>query len=521
MAKKGFSEETQSCLSTLFRTQEDIGKGRPFVNINNRNWELDELIGNVRRQPFVVTNKKSPMLDLNAILEKENKINTRLDELQMNSTKSAFIEVIRVEEHKEVKFWNAEMRNGKLYPPRMLIDLSGQNIEAGQSVRVNTGYVIRVPFIAKKHSVEKDVIKIAEPTKQPDFIIVPLIMIGNSNRNGGGSSSSSSPAKIITTCCPRDPDDTGLFTINFTLVSGKLEKLQVVLNAYNTCRPLTSVFLLNPEPNAEIFKPKDSRSGRLVKNPKIKIHFDSLERSADGSGTLKTFNSLVSPIVTYDNQKVCINGVSVLFVNRKREWLNADLLCTPGLYHHKDGKRSIIPGIYKTDNIIIDKNTHGMVFLESRLSLFSQNSTSMDNLLYLNGAFKDLPYYEEAHKAMKQLMRGLKGLQQGFEKCTALKSRYAAENFNLADLLRLYDYHRNVDDQLDQLKEKTALNDEEMFKSQTVYANPYSVTIRNAMTALANIFSSTTTTTTNNNNKRPASEDVENKENATKHFKAE
>nr|WOJ45413.1 GrBNV gp23-like protein [Apis mellifera nudivirus] len=495
MEKKGFSEETQSCLSTLFRTQEDIGKGHPFVTVNNRNWELDELIGNIRQQPFVVMSKKSPMLDLNSILEKESKINTRLDELQMNSTKSAYIEVIRVEEHKEVKFWNAEMRNGKLYPPRMLIDLSGKNIEPGQSVRINTGYVIRVPFIAKKHSVEKDVIKIGEPTKQPDFIIVPLIMIGGNNNKNGGSGGS---AKIITSCCPRDPDDTGLFTINFTLVSGKLEKLQVVLNAYNTCRPLTSVFLLNPEPNAEIFKPKDSRSGRLVKNPKIKIHFDSLERNTDGSGILKTFNSLVSPIVTYDNQKVCINGVNVLFVNRKREWINPNLLCTPGLYNYKDGKRSVVPGIYKTDNTIIDKNTHGMVFIESRLSLFSQNSTTMDNLLYLNGAFKDLPYYEEAHKAMKQLVRGLKGLQQGYEKCLSLKTRYAAENLKLDDLLRLYDYHRNVDDQLDQLKEKTALNDEEMFKSQTVYANPYSVTVRNAMTTLANIFSPNNNNNSNN-----------------------
>lgn len=485
-----FSENTSSVLAKLYETEEDIGHERAFIvdEANGSKRYASDIVTRVSRQPFVAIRGKTPTLDLTAIARDNatKAFAAKLDALpQCAGNKSAFMELVLVEKNERVKAWNSERKNGKLFPPRMLIDLSGETIEPGDAVRINTGYVIRVPFIAKTRTVEKNgTVNVGARAKQPDFVVVPLVAGAEKKVDD----TETTKPEIIVACCPRDPDDTGLLTLNFTLLSGSVSKLRVVFNAYATCRPLTSISLVHPEPNTEIFKPKDSRNGRFVKNPKVKIHYDSLTREVDGSANLKTFNSLVSPPTTYERQRVNIVGQTVMFVNRKREWFNPSLICTPGIYNHRGDDRTVVPGVYRggDDNRQMGKNTHCMVFVEGKLPLFSEFSQDKSNLTFVNGAFSDIHMYDDIYKSMKQLIRGLQGLKQGYERCATIKTRYP--ELGMWDMLRLYDYHRSINDRLDELKEKIALTDEEMFESQTGRSSPYSRLVFRALKTLADIY---------------------------------
>lgn len=479
--KKEFGDGTRSRLSEIYRTLDRIPDRNPSVRIddddgngNDDATTMRELLDDLAsQQPFVSSRRKRATLDVEAAVKPDDVLRIcRLLDTKRRDSAGVTAKFVNVSRNPRVKFWDASFKKKGdqrcYYPPRMLVDLSGESIEPGSSVRCNTGYVIKIPTYANARSVGKsgDSIVEGKRAKQPDFVIVPLITcLGD--------------AVIVPAITPRDPDDDGLLTVNFTLLSGRVDSLRVVFNAYLTSQPYGSVDLVDAEPNAQIFKAKDARSGRLVKNLKVKACFDLARlRDDDGSLEMPTFNALVSPCEMYERQRVVVHGRDVLLSSRKREWQDEDLLTLSGYYDAGDASRFVAPIVVERER---RKNTHCLTFIESRCTLFSDQAERTYDLKLLNGAFFDMPNYETIYKSVKQLIDGTETLALGYATCLRLKEK--RPSLDLQRAMLLYDYHRRVIDN-DGLDERLMLTEKEMYDTRPQELNVCSSNVRKALLTL-------------------------------------
>lgn len=476
MSKREFSARTQSRIESLYPGGiDELPRKNPSVTLNGTtNIDNRALFQRIVDQPFVTTAAKHSTIDLDKIERQDITALYRALDRMKKGPQNVTAEFINVQPtpNKRVRFWNAEIKQGKFYPARMIVNID-QEIPTHHGVRINTGYIIRIPLLARARLVKNGKIEIGSINRQSDFVIIPTV-------------EANPDCVIIPTVYARDPDDSGLFTINFVLVSGKLTQLKVVFNAYITNRPLVSVTLVDPEPNAEVFKAKDSRSGRLVKNPKVKVHFDRASIDKENRHVqFETFNPLITPPVTYERQRLRIIEQSAIFTSRKREWFNNELITFGGYFDASDPTNSVLPKVMTSVGQTSPKNTHCIVFVESKATLFSEPGNNRNDLKILNGAFIDIPQYESVVKVIKQLVTGVNGLCIGYETCSMLAKKYGLD---LEKLIKLYDYHRSLTDDEETLRSRTNLSDADMYNSRPVDSNPYSVNMFKAFVKLVSIF---------------------------------
>lgn len=471
---KSFGDTTKSRLEDIYETLEDIPKKEPRLLMEDgtkRNTR--DLLDAVVRQPFISTCYKRKSLEIAEIIKPEDvlRINHVLESKKREAEGVTAI-FVNVSTNPKVRFWDASFKTKgskmQYYAPRMLINLKDEAIEPGMSVRCNTGYILKIPtYATEKRMTDKGLVKdaTAKRTKQVDFVIVPMIeCVGD--------------ADIVPSVTPRDPYDDSLLTINFVLVRGKIESLRVVFNAYKIAQPLGSVKLINPEPNAEIFKPKDSRSGRLVKNLKVKACFGDARIDTDGTLVVPTFNALVSPVKVFEHQYLQMRDVSVLISSRRREWCDENLVTLSGYYAANDPNEFVRPiSIYRE----LSKNTHCVCFISTRCTLFSEQSVDRTGSKLINGAFIDIPGYSATIKALRQLIDGMETLSLGYAMCSRLKKQ--RPNMDIRKAMLLYDYHRRLIDD-EELDARLELTEKEMYDTRPQESNAYSVNMYKSLKTL-------------------------------------
>lgn len=473
-SKKVFSEQTKSKLSELYDDSvENVIAKKAVLNLYDVPITVDRIIDSIKIQPLVTTAKKSAQLDF-AMIDHDKINEAKKNILAISKSKeTVVIEVIQVEAKSEVTFMHSEMiavgKNKKFAVPRFSIDLSKETIGAHCGVRINTGYAIKINTVSMGKAVVDGKIVNTSAGSQPDFIIMPIIV---SEHDG-----------LIQSFYGRDPEDTGLLTINFTTTKAldTSKPLQVLLNAYTVERPLGMATIHNPESTNDLFKAKDNRSGRWVKNPKIKFIANSFDTtSLPGSLLLTTFDNTKNPSLCYEKQKIKIDKIVTLFTSRKREWCDPNLITYAGIFNPFTGKHSESMVLKSSD---VKHNTHGIVFIKNKISVFSVASKFNHDCRILNGAFYNIPSYGEINRDIRKVTSALTNLSIGAKICKSIEA--ANSSFKIQDLLRVFDYERSIALSDVRLPSKVLDSDEKLFNERPAELNCYSVILYKALKSLA------------------------------------
>lgn len=469
-SSKEFAEDTRSRVDELFESTDDMVNRKMSLTIYGEKFTFDRLQAAMLDQlPFIKTKEVSPRIDLTSITKEDvDSIRNSLEQAIPRVNDPCLIQWVCTKKFKEVVFFDSEMKNGKLFPPRMSIDVG--TVTPNSSVRINTGYVFKMPSKAEMLGVKDGKIVKSGYQKQPSFVIIPHIFCDNDG--------------FIPTIYARDPEDAGLFTVNFTTSSGVIGKLRVVLKAYRVVSARDQVTIVDSEQSTStVFKPKDQNVGRLVNNPKPKIIYESMRYETDGNKALfKTYDSTQKTLKTYQKQQLCIERLITLIVSRKREWNNSGLVSLSGLFV-PSGKH-IAPKVAKGSEY--NTNTHCLTFVDCRLNLFSTRATECNDVKVVNGAFCDTESYAEVSKAIRKVVSSLNGLSVGVAHCKNIASR--RPDLPLDRLIRLMDYHKSVLESDDQLKDKCFKSDKGMYASKPSHTEAYSVSLYRAFRTLVSVY---------------------------------
>lgn len=431
-------------------------------------------------EAFIKTLPEFQTIDKKWILDKPNILN---EDFNFSITgvpncgekiKPINAEFIRVIPYEHVKFYNHD--TARKLVPRMLINVQNRDIDAGHCVFINTGYAIKFTS--------------SSINNQREFILIPNIVCKDANNKN---------CKIIPNIYARDEDDCGLFTVSFTLLEGVPSKIQIVFNCYLVGKIVDNcVELHEREPNNDVFKPKDMKTGRTTKNLKIKTHFYSMTRSNNNDYVeFQTYNHLVSPPITWSKQKLRIHKTAVI-TSRRREWLQADLLTLSGVC--VDATNDRVPKVFtREDNHIPNKNTHCVTIIESKAIFHSKNSGVNDyrGLSLINGAFINInDNYVKIQKHIK-IMNSI--IDKFFvyktiisSMCSGLTHETFGSNVKACNLFRIFDASGSLNMIDEEKLTKSLMTDEEIFdelKIQVVKTtSTLSSTLLNSMYWLTSTF---------------------------------
>lgn len=356
---------------------------------------------------------------------------------------------------------------GEFAPPKFIIDVG--KIPANSSVCINTGYVISIPTITKQ----------GKP--QSPFVIIPRIKIKYEKTLNNPPTDIIIPSIYV-----RDKDDTGFFIINFTTRAHFEGKLVVTLHAFDTENSTTEFELQNPEDDSKIavFKTKDQKDGRQVKNLAHSIQYESIcqHSSDDGkvngvlfdtyTNTAENSSSAQQGIKVNKKQKLFVSNIAFIMSSRKREWNNSNLVSLSGLYlpafKSINKKQLILPPVI-AKNSSYSNNTHCITNLANRSSLTTSTSNfDITNFKLLNGSFANLPFYKALVKSLKTIISDFDNIKSCFKNgCKHLFEN--EENMqNASALIKLIDYHRNFFQCDPQLSNKLRASDEILYQTRPI-----------------------------------------------------
>lgn len=476
--KKIFSSAVESCIYKLYKSIDDVSAKRVELEMaGGEKVSFDEIQNAAMHQPFISTKNKSCLLDIDAIDLTDVDRRVKAIANIKKDVQTAVIEAIKIDDFPNVKYNSAELvsKDGKssVYrPPRFTIDVSKENIEPHQGVRINTGYVFRMPTYCMGKTIQNNKIVNTSISKQINYVVLPIIC----SKNHG----------IIQTIYARDPHDTGLFTINFT-TTAKFDKslpIQVVLVAYSVANANLGANLVNAvDGSPGLFKNKDSGVGRYVRNPKVKFYAARMEVDGDGRAIeFPTFDNKVKPIKDFEKQRLRINDINAIMVSRKREWCSQNLVTVAGLFLTKEAnfKPIVVNGSEITNN------SHCLVFINKRITLFDADGAIGDDIILLNGAFSNLDHYSEIIGKLRVVASAMHGLSVGVEACKDVITK--KPDINLDNLLKLYDYNRGIKSNDPKLLERSLISDRQMFEERSTTKIPYSANMYKALMILAKIF---------------------------------
>lgn len=476
---KIFNNQTKSKLNELFDgcDFDKLVSKQAGLTLYGKKITFEDIINRAKNHPFVLTEKKSGLLETdNVNFEHIDRSFSCLNSIPKGK-ETAVIEIIHVEDIPQVRFLHSDMakigNKHKFVPPRITIDLSGQMIDAHVGVRINTGYVVKINSITMGKSISDGKIVDTSFGVQPDFVVIAQIV---SKHDG-----------IIQSIVARDPEDSGLLTINFTTTK-KLDTsvpMQVVLTAYSTATPFGQISLIDSESTNDLFKAKDNRTGRWVKNPKTKFiatKFDTT--SKPGHLLLTTFDNSKKPISYYDKQKIKIGKLITLFTSRKREWCDKELITHFGVYNPHNLKKSS-EGLVVAGSTF-EHNTHCMVFVINRITLFSVAAPFNYDCCIFNGAFNNLPLYGDIKRNVRKMQIALTNLAIGAKFNKNLEKQHPELPFE--KLMAIFDYNRSVFENVQKLKTKIEFTHEQLFNERPANVNCYSVNLYNGMRFLIQHF---------------------------------
>lgn len=472
---KDYCEDSRSRVDDLFESTDDIMNRKPSLSIYGEKFTFDQLQSAMFEQsPFIMTKEVSSCINLNSITKSDIVLfENTLEQIIPRANEPCLIQWFCAKKFEEVAFFDSAVKNNKLLPPRMVIDV-GQ-VPPNSSVRINTGYIFKIPSKVEMLDTKDGRIVPTGYKKQWPFVILPQIVCEHEG--------------FIPTVYARDPEDTGMFTINFTTQSGMVGKLRVVLKAFRVVSARDKVRVTESEQhNSAVFKPKDQNVGRLVYNPKPKIVFESMRCEKDDNRVFfKTYDSTQKIKRVFEKQQVCIENLNTLIVSRKREWHDSGLVTLSGVFvpsYTKSGVNYLAPKVATGSEY--NANTHCLCFVDCRLNLFSARVSNCSDVKIINGAFCDTDSYGDVSKAVRKIILSMNGLSVGVRHCTNIVSRHP--DLPLDRLILLLDYHKTVLECDDQLKEKCLKSDEAMYNSKPSHAEAYSVTLYRSFRFLVAVY---------------------------------
>ena len=480
----GHKEFVASKLDQLY-DGEDYALSPVFRLSDDRAFGLSSVYASlIEHQPYVARCKKSVSIVEQLIADRRERLDS-FEEVTKKMSLNAAIGTVHAKFVKLIANERVQFRNAcaapDYRPPSMRLVLENEDISTiGTSYRVNTGYIVQIPLLARPWRIEEGprrrLLRQKVPTEQRRFVVLPRV-------------DCNPEAQIQVAHCPIDPDNTGLCTINFVLLDGTVKWLRVSFWAIPVDANRTNAgALVDPGPNAVLFKPRDSGIARLIKNPRAKIAFETARRDDDGALICDTFNPVVEP-KTISKQRVRFDaGVEVLMVSRKREWLDKDLITVAGV------GALVPPRVYCANKNHL-KNTHGLVMIQyQRVALFSESEdlsagasderaiASLSGLRVINGAFSDTQDYRRLVKAVGQIITSVVGISAGDKITAQIAGKYSG--MTKRELMRVYDYQRVLHDNEARLRALLGSSDEELSAS---YDYPLSVVLHRGLSTVIGI----------------------------------
>nr|AJZ73115.1 hypothetical protein [Venturia canescens] len=465
-SSEDFCEHVASRIDDLYESYDDVIQQNPRVELYGKTYSFRDVQKAMTKQMFISVGEISPGVNADCINGANAMAIKRGFENIPRASETCVVQWTRVEHATNVIFSDAEMKDGKFFPPRFFINVG--DVAPNSSVRINTGFVLKIPRFAETRQFKDGQIVRGPLSQQPPFVIVPHITC---------------PANDFVPCLfARDSEDTGLFTVHFTTVSGRVGTILVVLKAYRVKMPVNNVCGVGSKQSCKIFKPKDTELSRYVQNLGVKINFDSMSFLA-GNARCKTSQSSAVPEASFEYQQPCSSKLTTRVTSRKREWNGPNLLTLSGLYSTQN---SIPPKIVCAPEVI--GNTRRPTFVDARLNLFSEIGQFTADMKIIDGAFSDQQDYAQICKKMHQSIVSIQSLSAGAKACKATVKKNRSMS-SLKNSLRLFDYHRGcVREDGERLAHSTEKSDCAMFKCRPARANAYSVILYSAMKYLISIY---------------------------------
>lgn len=480
-----FCEEEASKIWQLYKTEQDIIDKKPSINLYGHTITYKDIqksmnfdfISQAPKNCCIDTNVIDPTHDVKKVMESLNtisKVNNKVDP-------SVLLNIVKLIDIPEVKFEHGELKKKNdsfvYLAPRFTINISKSDIKPNSGVRINTGYIVKIPNNANKYSIINNKIEISNGyVQQTPVVVLPIIL--------------TCPG-IIPCFYARDPDDTGLLTINFTTTADFVvpkKPIKVILNAYAVNNSLSEVRLTSNDAkdtttDSTVFKTKDLRVGRYVKNLKCKFVSDSCVLN-DNALTMKVID--VEKSVISDNRLLHFDTTVALFTSRKREWCNPKLVTLSGIFNITS-KCKLIKPIIAPNSEYLKKNTHCVSLIAGQVTVFSRSD---DNVLtdcrILNGAASDMLDYENVRKSIRSVIQGINGLYSGVKFC----KKFIAKNpdVEFKKMMCLYDHHKSIDNRDVKLIEKINSDEKTMYDTRVVAKKAHSVQILRGFKQLSMYF---------------------------------
>jgi hypothetical protein len=481
-----FCEEEASKIWQLYKTEQDIINKKPSINLYGhtitytdiqKSMNLD-FISQVPKNCCIDTSAIDPIRDGKKVMENLNtliKVNNKVDP-------SVLLNIVKLVDIPEVKFEHGELKKKKdgsfvYLAPRFTINISKSDIKPNSGVCINTGYIVKIPNNANKYSIVNNKIEVNNVyAQQTPVVVMPVIL--------------TCPG-IIPCFYARDPEDTGLLTINFTTTADFVvpkQPIKIILNAYAVSNSLSEVRLTSNDvkdttTDSTVFKTKDLRAGRYVKNLKCKFVSDSCVLN-NNTLTMKVID--VEKSVISDNRLLHFDSTIALFTSRKREWCNPKLVTLSGIFN-VTSKCKLIKPIIAPNSEYLKKNTHCVSLITGQVTVFSRSDDSvLTDCRILNGAASNIPDYENIRKSIRTVIQGINGLCSGVKSC----NKFIAKNpdVDFKKMMCLYDHHKSIDSRDVKLIEKINSDEKTMYDTRVVAKKAHSVQILKGFKQLSMYF---------------------------------
>lgn len=275
-----------------------------------------------------------------------------------------------------------------------------------------------------------------------------------------------------------------------------MKKVYIVFQAFQAVQHSNALYVRNTETgdiSKDVFKNKDSKQGRLVKNTKIKALF-GMAANDENFVSMKTFDPKNAHTSSTTRQllvvgKKSLNGTAVVMSARRREWHDAQLLTAPGLV--SDRTETLLPMVAKVGKFT--NNTHCFSFIVAQLKLIGVEEKKPSNLngfRILNGSFQDHPDYDKTSKAMRQIVQAVAGIRDFVTDCFEMHDRHP--ELPLDKLLVYADYNHGLPNKYSNgMAEKVSKkSEEELYIEKKTPGYAYSRNLYNSMIFLLTVYKS-------------------------------
>lgn len=428
------------------------GRREPKLYMFGKSMGINDVYEAIKQQPFIKTTSVKASVDPKNGNDEFSCLYT-----EKCSTDRGLINFIKELDFPEVKLVQSVMKKGSMFRPKFIIDLSKEEFPPHSKVRINTGYIVDIPNMAKipickgGQIVESNAI-----SSQIPFVIVPQMK--------------SEGDEIIPLISSRDADDHGYYCVSFYTKTGKVSKLTVVLHAFSCNKPSNGIKLIGGTAQDVALKPKDIADTRYTFNLKMKTRFD-LGVAENSFVSFPTFNEKRE--IQKDKRIVIQN--KTLFTSRKRECVTDNIVTLPGLYI--PSKMFVCPIVYGEEFSV---NLFGVTFINKPIVLFSKLIERNMAITYFNGSFFDVDNYKACTKSLKHLSECSSNLTKAFDQCKLIAFKLGVPS---EQVVKLYDYHRCIDENI--AKEYVGKDDKTLFDTKPHSSNPLSVNLFKAFVHLS------------------------------------